>query len=113
MPYMEVPWKPFKFVPRFVNLDGRVFLRVKLRLQAGNSSGYAASNCLPHGRNANVWILGKNDNVDFLSFNGDGVGLQNVGDPLYLAGRYTHLMQPATAPCATDAYMLRCFNLVL
>ena len=49
MPYMEVPWKPFKFVPRFVNLDEPVFLRVELRLQACSASGYAG--------NASVWIL--------------------------------------------------------
>ena len=48
MPYMEVPWKPFKVVPRFVNLDERVFLRVELRLRAC-SARYAG--------NANVWIL--------------------------------------------------------
>ena len=36
------------------------FLQVELRLQACSASGYAASNCLPHGRrNANVWILAK------------------------------------------------------
>ena len=60
MPYMEVPWKPFKFVPHFVNLDERVFLRVELRLQVGNSRGYAA---------ANVWILAKMTTLNLIYFN--------------------------------------------
>ena len=104
MPYMEVPWKPCKFVPRFVNLDERVFLRGELRLQACSASGYAASNCY-----ANVWVWAKWQR--WILYTSTNVWCQQMlGIPCTLVVG-THIW--CSQPQLLARLMLRCFNSVL
>ena len=101
MSYMEVPWKPCKFVPRFVNLDERVFLRGELRLQACSASGYAASNCY-----ANVWVLAKWQR--WILYTSTNVWCQQMlGIPCTLVVG-THIW--CSQPQLLARLMLRCFD---